>query len=145
MSNLLNSLRSNTSTRLCPLSTNDKSDLSWCCHSLPYYNGISLIKTTPGYAAHFSYLRTARAAIFKGNTFTLPSRGTSSNITSSTFWQSWRLWPHMIASNPTWIGQMWIHPFPLPPSLPPPSLNKGKEFRVAKIQNSSNLTQGLAP
>ena len=91
MSSLLNSLRSNPSTRFCALSTNDKSDLSWCCHCLPYYDAFSLIKTTPGCTAHFSYLQTARTAVFEGGTFTLPSGDSSSNITamtltSSTFW-----------------------------------------------------------
>ena len=47
MSGLLNTLRANPSTRFCPLTSEDKSDLRWWCHFLPQFNGVTLIKSTP--------------------------------------------------------------------------------------------------
>ena len=47
MSGLLNTLCTNLSARLCPLSSDDKSDLRWWCHFLPHFNGVTLIKSTP--------------------------------------------------------------------------------------------------
>ena len=47
MSGLLNTLCANLSACLCPLSSDDKSDLRWQCHFLPHFNGVTLIKSTP--------------------------------------------------------------------------------------------------
>lgn len=68
MSSLLNTLRSNPSARLCPLSTDDKSDLRWWCYFLPHYNGVSLIKTTPWVHSAF-FLSTDACASGAGGFF----------------------------------------------------------------------------
>ena len=47
MSSLLNTLRAHSSSRLCSLTPENKSDLRWWCHFVPSYNGVSLIKTAP--------------------------------------------------------------------------------------------------
>ena len=47
MSTLLNTLHEHRSARVCPLSADNKADLHWWCHFLPFYNGVSLIKTSP--------------------------------------------------------------------------------------------------
>ena len=47
MSSLLYTLRSYRLYKHCPLSSVNHSDLRWWCHFLPYYNGVSIIKTSP--------------------------------------------------------------------------------------------------
>ena len=47
MNGLLNALRSNLHSRVCPISNDIRSDLRWWCTFLPRYNGVSLIKTDP--------------------------------------------------------------------------------------------------
>ena len=47
MNGLLNALRSNPTSRLCPISDDLKSDLHWWCTFLPHFNGVSIIKTDP--------------------------------------------------------------------------------------------------
>ena len=47
MSTLLNTLRLHRTSKLCPLSAVNNSDLRWWCHFLPHYNGVSIIKISP--------------------------------------------------------------------------------------------------
>ncbi|MFA8342383.1 MAG: hypothetical protein ACEPO8_05370, partial [Rhodothermaceae bacterium] len=47
MSTLLNTLREHRSSRVCPLTADNKADLRWWCHFLPFYNGVSVIKISP--------------------------------------------------------------------------------------------------
>lgn len=44
---LLTTLRLHKSSRLCPLSAINQSDLRWWCHFLPRYNCVSIIKISP--------------------------------------------------------------------------------------------------
>ena len=46
MSMLLNTLRGHKSSTVCSLSHDIKADLRWCCYFLPFYNGVSIIKTS---------------------------------------------------------------------------------------------------
>ena len=46
MSMLLNTLRGHKSSTVCSLSHDNKADLRWCCYFLPFYNGVSIIKTS---------------------------------------------------------------------------------------------------
>ena len=50
ISTLLNTLRVHRESPSCLSSDDNKSDLRWWCHFLPHFNGISLIKTSPGSA-----------------------------------------------------------------------------------------------
>lgn len=79
MSGLLNTLRTNPSARLCPLTSDDKSDLRWWCHFLPQFNGVTLIKSTPWLNNPF-YLSTDACAsgaggYFQGQFFHTPFPG----------------------------------------------------------------------
>ena len=47
MSTLLNTLRGHKSSTVCSLSYDNKTDLRWWCYFLPFYNGVSIIKTSP--------------------------------------------------------------------------------------------------
>ena len=47
MSTLLNTLRLSHASRFCFLSEDNRSDLRWWCHFLPFHNGVSLIKSAP--------------------------------------------------------------------------------------------------
>ena len=46
MSSLLYTLRSYRLSKYCPLSSVNYSDIRWWCQFLPYYNGVSIIKTS---------------------------------------------------------------------------------------------------
>lgn len=47
MSTLLHTLRIHKTSAACPLSSDNKADLRWWCHFLPFYNGVSIMKTSP--------------------------------------------------------------------------------------------------
>ena len=47
MSTLLHTLRVHKASAACPLSSDNKADLRWWCHFLQFYNGVSIIKTSP--------------------------------------------------------------------------------------------------
>ena len=47
MSTLLHTLCVHKTSAACPLSSDNKADLRWWCHFLPFYNGVSIIKTSP--------------------------------------------------------------------------------------------------
>ena len=47
MSTLLHTLCVHKTSAACPLSSDNKADLLWWCHFLPFYNGVSIIKTSP--------------------------------------------------------------------------------------------------
>ena len=47
MSTLLHTLRVHNTSAACPLSSDNKADLRWWCHFLPFYNSVSFIKTSP--------------------------------------------------------------------------------------------------
>lgn len=47
MSTLLYTLRVHKLSSVCPLSPDNKADLRWWCYFLPFYNGVTIIKTVP--------------------------------------------------------------------------------------------------
>ena len=47
MSTLFNTLRGHKLSTVCSLSHDNKADLRWWCYFLPFYNGVSIIKTSP--------------------------------------------------------------------------------------------------
>ena len=47
MSTLLYTLRVHKLSSVCPLSPDNKNDLRWWCYFLPFYNGVTIIKTVP--------------------------------------------------------------------------------------------------
>ena len=46
MYTLLHTLCIHKTSAACPLSSDNKADLRWWCHFLPFYNGVSIIKTS---------------------------------------------------------------------------------------------------
>ena len=76
MSSILNTLRARSSSRFCPLTPENKSDLQWWCHFVPSYNGVSLIKTNPWIHDSLSFSTDAcgpgAAGYFNGKFFHTP-------------------------------------------------------------------------
>ena len=68
MSTLLHTLRVHKSSAVCLLSGDNKADLRWWCYFLPFYNGVTIIKTSP-WRSDPPYLSTGACSTGAGSLF----------------------------------------------------------------------------